>query len=137
MTKSKEKGKAGRPKKEVDWGQFEKLCGLQCTQTEIAAFLEIHVENLRTKAREHYKEVDFTLIIKRYAEKGKCSLRRNQFVLSSKNAAMAIFLGKNYLGQTDGNEKMQELVVHEVREGIRRLSQEQRSEAVKHSALAS
>ena len=31
----------------------------------------------------------------------KIKLRRNQFKLSEKNAAMAIFLGKNYLGQKD------------------------------------
>jgi len=31
----------------------------------------------------------------------KIQLRRNQFELSKKSAAMAIFLGKNYLGQKD------------------------------------
>ena len=39
-----------------------------------------------------------------YEEKrgiGKISLRRAQFRLAEKNAAMAIFLGKNYLGQRD------------------------------------
>jgi hypothetical protein len=32
---------------------------------------------------------------------GLISLRRSQFQLAQKNAAMAIFLGKNYLGQKD------------------------------------
>jgi hypothetical protein len=32
---------------------------------------------------------------------GLTSLRRTQFRLAEKNAAMAIFLGKNYLGQSD------------------------------------
>lgn len=31
----------------------------------------------------------------------KIRLRRNQLKLSEKSAAMAIFLGKQYLGQTD------------------------------------
>lgn len=31
----------------------------------------------------------------------RIQLRRNQFELSKKSAAMAIFLGKNYLGQRD------------------------------------
>lgn len=35
---------------------------------------------------------------------GKVSLRRTQFALAKENAAMAIFLGKNYLGQTDKRE---------------------------------
>lgn len=35
----------------------------------------------------------------------KIKLRRNQFKLSEKSAAMAIFLGKNYLGQRDSLEQ--------------------------------
>lgn len=35
----------------------------------------------------------------------KIKLRRNQFKLSEKSAAMAIFLGKNYLGQRDSIEQ--------------------------------
>lgn len=31
----------------------------------------------------------------------KVAVRKNQLELSKKSAAMAIFLGKNYLGQTD------------------------------------
>ena len=34
-------------------------------------------------------------------ETGKVSLRRLQFELAKRNAAMAIFLGKNLLGQSD------------------------------------
>lgn len=34
----------------------------------------------------------------------KIRLRRNQLKLSEKSAAMAIFLGKNYLGQRDSFE---------------------------------
>ena len=44
-----------------------------------------------------------------YAKNGgmalKIKLRRNQFKLSEKSAAMAIFLGKNYLGQRDSIEQ--------------------------------
>ena len=36
--------------------------------------------------------------------KGKVSLRRYQFKLAEKSAPMAIFLGKNYLGQKDNIE---------------------------------
>ena len=35
------------------------------------------------------------------SEIGKSSLRRIQFRLAEKNASMAIFLGKQYLGQKD------------------------------------
>jgi len=90
----------GRPKKEIDWVQFEQLCGLKCTQSEIASMLRINVDTLCDRARERYEE-DYSEVYKKYAESGNCSLRRNQFVLSKKNATMAIFLGKQWLGQRD------------------------------------
>lgn len=37
--------------------------------------------------------------------KGKISLRRHQMRLAEKNATMAIWLGKQYLGQTDRPEE--------------------------------
>lgn len=40
-------------------------------------------------------------VLEKGKEEGKTSLRRTQFRLAQKNAAMAIFLGKNYLDQTD------------------------------------
>ena len=46
----------------------------------------------------------FADTFKKYSSKGKVSLRAYQFALARKNAAMAIFLGKNYLGPTDNVE---------------------------------
>jgi hypothetical protein len=39
-----------------------------------------------------------------FSEGGKASLRRRQWELAQKNTAMAIFLGKQYLGQRDSYE---------------------------------
>jgi len=39
-------GKAGRPKREIDWEQVKKLCYIQCTQGEIADILKCHVQTL-------------------------------------------------------------------------------------------
>lgn len=102
-----------RPQKELDTEQFEKLCALQCTEEEICGWFSITDKTLdawckRTYGRS-YSEV--------YAEKrglGKISLRRMQWHLAEKNASMAIFLGKNYLGQKDSVE-------YEDRESIARL----------------
>ncbi len=41
---------------------------------------------------------------KQRSSEGKISLRRRQWKLSEKNVAMAIFLGKQYLGQSDKQE---------------------------------
>jgi|SRR5208337_1028438 len=89
-----------RPQKEINWEQFEQLCGFQCTQSEIAEFLKIHPNTLSDRAKEYYEE-DYSTIYKQYSSCGKVSLRRNQFVLSKKNAGMAIWLGKQWLGQKD------------------------------------
>lgn len=90
----------GRPKVEVNWENFEKLCALHCTSEEIASFLNVHIQTLRERVKEHYGE-DFSLVYKRFLDTGKCSLRRDQRAIARKNASMAIWLGKQYLGQKD------------------------------------
>lgn len=43
----------------------------------------------------------FSDVYKKYSSKGKISLRRFQFQQAEKNTSMAIWLGKQYLGQTE------------------------------------
>ena len=50
----------------------------------------------------------------------KISLRKNQLKLSEKSAAMAIFLGKQYLGQRDVVEYNQG-ITDETREEVNKL----------------
>ena len=89
-----------RPKKEIDQMEFEKLCALQCTEDEICDWFDITDKTLTRWCKETYKK-SFSDIFRQKRGKGKISLRRNQWELSKKHVAMAIFLGKNYLGQTD------------------------------------
>lgn len=88
---------AGRPKIEIDYGAVEKLANIQCTQDEIASFLGISVRTLQ-------RDEEFMRLFKKGQENGKMSLRRIQFRLAEKNTSMAIFLGKQYLGQRDNVE---------------------------------
>ena len=90
----------GRPRKEIKWEEFEELCKIQCTQSEIASVLKVHIDTLRDHVAEHYAE-DFSNVYKKYSENGKMSLRRTQIKLAQKNPAMCIWLGKQYLGQKD------------------------------------
>lgn len=107
MAKKPEPKPRGRPEKPIDWKQFETLCGFMCTQKEIANFFHIHRENLCLRAEKHYGE-KWADIYERFCAPGLCSLRRNQFVLSKTNAAMAIHLGKVLLNQ-------KEIVVNETK----------------------
>jgi hypothetical protein len=54
-----------------------------------------------------YDGQDFLTVFNQKREGGKISLRRMQWQLAEKSPAMAIFLGKNHLGQTDKMEQTQ------------------------------
>lgn len=79
---------------------FEKLCALQCTQQEICDFLEVDHKTLTKWCKRTYGK-DYSQVYSEKRSGGKVSLRRLQFRLAEKSAAMAIFLGKNILGQSD------------------------------------
>lgn len=96
-----------RPKKEIDYDVVEKLASIQCTQEEIANFLGLSVRTLQ-------RDEEFCRLYKKGQDNGKMSLRRYQFKLAEKNTSMAIFLGKQYLGQrdvieTDNNKELSKL----------------------------
>ena len=95
------KNKGGRPKKVIDYAQLEELCNIQCTGEECAAVLKLHYEtlNARLKADGHGGFVDYS---KRHSGDGKASLRRLQWQSAKNgNVTMQIWMGKQYLGQTD------------------------------------
>lgn len=92
--------RTGRPAKEFDKELFEQLCGIMCTEEEICGIFKTTDKTLANWCQRTYG-LNFSEAHKRYSAQGKLSLRRYQFKLAQKNAAMAIFLGKNYLGQRD------------------------------------
>lgn len=89
-----------RPLKEIDKKQFENLCGLQCTKEEMCAFFELTDKTLESWCKRTYNK-GFSEVFREKRGIGKISLRRSQFELAKKNAAMAIWLGKQYLNQRD------------------------------------
>lgn len=93
-----------RPRKEIKKEQFEKLCALQCTEEEICAVLGVCTDTLEKWCKETYK-LRFSEVFKEKRCIGHVSLRRSQMKLAETNPTMAIFLGKNYLGQTDKREE--------------------------------
>ena len=93
-----------RPKKEIDQKQFEQLCSMQCTEVEICAWFDVTDKTLANWCKRTYGK-SFSEVFKLKREKGHISLRRSQFKLAETNPTMAIFLGKNYLGQKDKQEE--------------------------------
>jgi hypothetical protein len=107
---------AGRPKKEIDYATVEKLANIQCTQEEIASFLGI---SSRTLLRdEKFKE-----LFARGRENGKMSLRRIQWKHAEKSATMAIWLGKQYLGQRDNIEVSNSEEINKVKDLLSKIEQ--------------
>lgn len=92
--------KRGRPLKEIDQSQFEKLCALQCTQEEMCGFFNVDDKTLEGWCKRTYGE-NFSEVFKIKRGTGKVSLRRNQWKMAETNPTMAIWLGKQYLGQRD------------------------------------
>lgn len=45
----------GRPMKQIDKVQFEKLCALQCTKEEICGFLDVTDKTLEKWCQKEYK----------------------------------------------------------------------------------
>ena len=66
-------------------------------QEEIATMFDCDVRTLQ-------RDEEFCRVFKKGKETGKMRLRRNQFKIAENNASMAIFLGKQYLGQRDNIE---------------------------------
>ena len=84
----------------IDKKQFENLCGLQCTLLEICDFFDVEDDTLNSWCKKTYGTT-FSEVFKQKRGKGQISLRRMQWKLAEKNPTMAIFLGKQYLGQKD------------------------------------
>ena len=101
----KNKQGAGRPFAKIDWDDVKKLCQLQCTQKEIISFLNICKDTLYDRCRNE-QGVDFSTFYDQNSAGGKCCLRRMQWQSAeSGNSSLLIFLGKNYLNQTDKIEQ--------------------------------
>lgn len=86
----------------IDKTQFENLCKIHCTRDEICAVFGITDFTLYAWIKQQYGEdVSLKELMSRLAAGGNASLRRIQWKHAETNPAMAMFLGKNYLGQSD------------------------------------
>lgn len=89
--------------KEIDKEQFERLCKIQCTKLEICEVLDIDDKTLDKWCRLTYSK-GFSDIFRLKRQAGFASLRRMQYEKAVEgNTTMLIFLGKNWLNQSDKN----------------------------------
>ena len=92
----------------IDVVELEKLCAMQATDEEIAAWFGVSTRTIerRRKVRK------FADVMERGRAKGRLSMRRMQMkLLEAGNATMGVWLGKQYLGQTDQVEYRPEVAL--------------------------
>ena len=106
----------GRPRIEIDKKTFIDLVGLGCSQDEICWFFRsADGKPISEDTLTRWCKREFGLTFAEFRNQNammalKIKLRRNQLKLSEKNASMAIWLGKQMLGQVD---KPSDLVTEE------------------------
>lgn len=98
------KGRAGRKKLPIDLIKAQTLAECFCTQEEISAILGVSVDTL-------LRSKEFCELYKKGIQKAKGTLRSVQFAQAQNNVTMAIWLGKQYLGQKDIVEEKQEQTI--------------------------
>ena len=86
---------------DLDLTELEKLAAMHCTQQEVAAFFNTTRKTISLKLRqEPYKSA-----WERGWGKGNISLRRKQFqAAEAGDRTMLVWLGKQWLGQTDKSQ---------------------------------
>lgn len=90
---------------------FESLLKLKCTRKEVAGFFGVSEQAVIQFAKRNYKDetgnpMTFEEVSERFGAHANISLRRHLFKLAEKNAAVAIWLSKQYLGFTEKTEQI-------------------------------
>ena len=94
---NKTKNKGGRPKKIIDYDQVYKYAKIFATQEEVASVMGF-------ERRMFADNEKLSHIYKKGLNDANTSLRRMQFIMAETNPTMAIWLGKQYLGQRDKHD---------------------------------
>ena len=108
----KEKNKLGRPRIELDRKTFVDLVGLGCLQDEICWFFRDESgKPISEDTLTRWCKREFGMTFAEYRNQNggmamKIKLRRNQLKLSETSASMAIWLGKQILGQMENPNDM-------------------------------
>ena len=84
-----------------DYYKVEQMCVIQCTGEEVASVMGVDYDTLNRLLRDKYG-MQFQEYYKTVAPNGRAALRRMQYKAAEKgNVTMLIWLGKQYLGQTE------------------------------------
>ncbi|MDD5543918.1 MAG: hypothetical protein PHX83_12160 [Acidobacteriia bacterium] len=102
----------GKPELDLDFEQLDKLLEIQCTLEECAAILDVSPRTLEERVKL-YKKMMFCEYAEQKKSVGKMSLRRKQWLKGVKRGdnTMLIWLGKQYLNQSDKSQERREVIL--------------------------
>ena len=119
--------KTGRPKKEFDLAEVERLGSIGATYDEMSAWFD--TTTLTIERRMSETEGDFCRAYKKGVGRLKVSLRRKQLELAnSGNPTMLIWLGKQMLDQKDKSKNENEIELKDVTPTINLIAKKPDSE---------
>ena len=94
----------GRPRVAIDWTILDALLRIQCTRREVASVLGCSDDTI-TRAVKRAHRMTYEEYAASHAAAGHVSIRRRQYELAmSGDRTMLIWLGKQYLGQSEKQE---------------------------------
>ena len=94
--------KGGRPRREIDLELVRRSAAIGCTNEEIAVLVGMKRRGFHDRL---VADPDLAAAIEDGRPEGRATLRRYQWQAAAKgNTSMLIWLGKQYLGQTDKSE---------------------------------
>jgi len=94
-----------RPKKNFDYDKLDAILQFGATLFECEDILEVSESTLKRRIKSKYK-CSFEHLRDKKMSKAKQNLRRKQYETAmAGNVTMQIWLGKNWLGQTDKVEQ--------------------------------
>ena len=96
------------PPKQIILEEVYYWMDIGATQEEIAGAFRVGCRTLNEKLKEH-TGLNFSQLKEKICGGAKINLRHNQYKMSEKNASMSIWLGKNWIGQTDDKGRDQAL----------------------------
>ncbi len=104
------------PRKKLEWSSdqirtFKELCAIFCSKDEICQVMACTPEQLEKLVNKHLRidvcgkatqKITFDEAFEKFSADGKISLRRKQKELALEgDRSMLVWLGKQYLGQSD------------------------------------
>ncbi len=124
-------GRSAKTWDESDERTFKSLCRIMCTKEEVCSVMCVDAKTLDRLISEHFGDVPhdgvratYSDAFKAFSAAGRMSLRRKQFELAMEgDKAMLVWLGKNYLDQSEPGKKQEAAPVpaerpKDAREGV-------------------